>query len=150
MLEDKNHIILVKVEYEAENPLHCHLCEKGISPEIYQLYHMDTAHVDRAEYTGERPETCGACGKKFEDKETLMNHFYKTHRQIYFMVYTSDIQLTIKPCVGVLCVSLNVVQLLRYSYKCYMESPNTVALLRLRHMFLVNYAQRSLKNHLPC
>ena len=82
------------MEYEAENPLHCHLCEKGISPEIYQLYHMDTAHVDRAEYTGERPETCGACGKKFEDKETLMNHFYKTHRQIYFMVYTSDIQLT--------------------------------------------------------
>ena len=54
----KNHVIRVHsirtrviVEYEAENPpLHCHLCKKGISSEIYQMYHMDTAHAERAEY----------------------------------------------------------------------------------------------------
>ena len=26
------------------------LCKKGISSEIYQMYHMDTAHAERAEY----------------------------------------------------------------------------------------------------
>ena len=93
----------VKPEYDESNPMHCHACRKAIVSETYQIYHMDTQHVEKKDFyqcrfcdyrvklrfptcllehlrthTGERPEKCSTCGQCFKTKKTLANH-YKTH-----------------------------------------------------------------------
>jgi len=88
------------VNYDAENPNHCHECKFGCRSPADLIFHQDTVHVTETPgylscrycerkisrrqkgyfiehlrtHTGERPEICTFCGQSFKHKKALKNH----------------------------------------------------------------------------
>ena len=88
------------INYDVENPNHCHECKSGCRSPADLIFHQDTKHVTDSPgylscrycerkisrkqkgyfiehlrtHTGERPEICTFCGNSFKHKKALKNH----------------------------------------------------------------------------